>query len=257
MSTLAPISLVIHTPTHEQSFVGTGAVTSIDVTLQGEITATAFPNPAALFRTWYSSLQGSIGHTDTVTVGLQVGSHIVTYMAKDQSEEGVPPAQLADLYKGVQHIGAAGGAPEPPPANGDPCVVHVLLANMLAPGAGVTTLSKSNAVLEAQAPVQWAKYDQYTELDPSYHAVNKLRYRWLFQRLSPPQPVIELEVQGGKALRLIAPSDTVAPPPRLRFTGALPATLTIGATYAVTLRVEHQDNSALGHQIARVVTLGA
>jgi hypothetical protein len=257
MSTLENIRLVIHAPTHQQSFVGAGAATSVTVTLRGEITATAFPNPTALFRTWYSSLQGSVGTTDIVPVDLVVGSHIITYTAKDKSDMGVPPAQLADLYKSVQHIGAAGGPPDPPPANSDPCVIHVLIANMLAPDIGVTTLSKSNPVLEAQAPLQWARYPQYLEPDPNYHAVNKVRYRWFFQRVSPVGPVIELDVQGGSALRLIAPSNTVAPPPRLRFVGTLPAALVTGAAYTVTLRIEHQDNGALGHQVARVVTIVA
>jgi hypothetical protein len=255
MSTLAPISLVIQAPTHRQSFVGAGVATSVNVTLRGAITATTFPNPAALLRTWYSSLQGSIGTTDIVSVDLAVGSHIITYTAKDKSDVGVPPAQLADLYRSVQHIGAAGGPPDPPPANGEPCVIHVLIANMLAPGAGVTTLSKSNPVLEAQAPLQWAKYPQYSEPDPNYHAVNQVRYRWFFQRVSPVGPVIELDVQGGNALRLQPPSGTL--PSRLRFMGALPAALVTGAAYTVRLRVEYQDNSALGHQVARVVTLVA
>ena len=257
MSTLEHISLVIQEPTHQQSFVGVGAAASVNVTLRGAITATSFPNPAALFRTWYSSLQGDVGHTDTVTAGLSVGSHIVTFTAKDKSDIGVPPEQLANLYKSVQHIGAAGGPPNPPSANGDPCVIHVLIANMLAPGVGVTTLSRSNPLLEAQAPLQWATYDQYVEPDPNYHAVNKVRYRWFLQRVSPVGPVMELDVQSGNALRLIAPSNTVLPPPRLRYIGAMPAALVIGAAYSVTLRVEHHDHSALGHQVTRVVTMVA
>jgi hypothetical protein len=257
MSTLEHIGLVIQEPTHQQTFVGVGTETSVDVTLRGTITATTFPIPAALFRAWYSSLQGDVGHTDTVTVGLSVGSHILTFTAKDKSDMGVPPDQLANLYKSVQHIGAAGGPPNPSPANGAPCVIHVLIANMLAPGVGVTTLSRSNPVLEAQAPLQWATYDQYVEPEPNYHAVNKVRYRWFLQRVSPVGPVMELDVQGGNSLRLIAPSNAVAPPPRLRYIGALPAALVTGVAYNLTLRVEHRDNNALGHQVTRVVTIVA
>ena len=257
MSTLEPISLVIQQPTHEQSFVGAGTATSVGVTLRGVITHTAFPNAAGLFRTWYSSLEGDVGQTDIVLRELSVGSHIITFMAKDKSDAGVPPEQLADLYQSVQHMGAAGGPPDPPPAHGNPCVIHVLIANMLAPSPGVTTLSKANPLLEAQAPLQWATYDQYLVPDPNYHAVNKVRYRWFFQRVSPVGPAIELDVQGGNALRLIAPSNTVVPPPRLRFIGALPAVLVIGAAYNITLRVEHRDHSALGHQVTRTVTMVA
>lgn len=258
MSTLEHIGLVIQEPTHQQSFVGTGTQTSVTVTLRGAITHTTFPNPAGLFRTWYSSLQGDVGQLDTVTAGLPVGSHIITFMAKDKSDAGVPPEQLADLYKSVQHIGAAGGPPEPPPANGDPCVIHVLIANMLSPvllpSPNVPDLSKSNPLLEAQAPLQWATYAEYLVPDPNYHAVNKIRYRWFFQRVSPVGAAIELDVQGHNALRLIPPNSS-AQLPRLRFIGELPAALITGTAYNVTLRVEHRDNSALGHQMTRMVTI--
>ena len=97
--------------------------------------------------------------------------------------------------------------------------------------------------------MQWGKYVEnaqaYPERDPAYHAVNKVRYRWFFTRVNPVGPPIEPDVQGGNGMTLIPPHDTplpkVAPPPRLRYTGALPASLIVGQEYMLTLRVEHAD----------------
>ena len=164
MSDLKPITLRIQEPIHGQIFVATGAAATVTVTLRGEIIATAFPSPAALVRKWYSSLvDHPLGTTDQITAALPVGSHIITFTVKDKNEDGVPPAQLANLFKSVEHIGAAGGPPDPPPADGKPCVIHVLIANMLSPAkvpanSPPPSLSKTGAVLEAQAPLQWGKY---------------------------------------------------------------------------------------------------
>lgn len=269
MSTLNSIALAIRQPTHEQVFVAAGAVTSVLVTLRGEIVATTFGNPAALFRKWYSSLVDQpLGALDQTTAALPVGSHTLTYLVKDKTEEGVPPSQLEALFKSIEHIGATGGPPEPPPADGTPCVIHVLIANILAP-ANAAVLSKASATLEAQAPLQWGKYVEgaleYAERDPIYHAVNKVRYRWIFRRINLAGPPIELEVQGGNAMRLIPPHAASAvppvpkvdPPPRLRYTGALPAALVVGQQYKLTLRVEHASVPAQRHEVSRNVTIGA
>ena len=258
MAELHPIGLEIQQPLHEQVVVGAGVATTANVALQGRIVATTFGNPAGLFRKWYSSLgKDVLGTSDQLVAALAVGSHTVTYTAKDKNEDGVPPAQLEALFKSVEHIGATGGPPDPPPADGRPCVVHVLIANPLAPANGAN-LSKTNAVLEAQAPLQWGKYVDgaavYAERDPAYAAVNKVRYRWFFTRVNPPGARIELDVQGGNAMVLVPPASN-GELPRLRYSGGLPSAVVVGQQYVVTLRVEHADDATLGHEATRTVMI--
>jgi hypothetical protein len=258
MAELHPIVLEIEQPAHEQVLVGAGTAASVNVPLRGTIVATTFANPAALFRKWYSSLGAApLGSSDQLTAPLPVGSHTITYTVKDRNEDGVPANQLEALFKSVEHMGATGGPPDPPPADARPCVLHVLIANLLAPANGAN-VSKANAVLEAQAPLQWGKYvagaGAYPEPNPAYHAVNKLRYRWLFTRVNPPGAPIELDVQGGNVMTLVPPASN-SELPRLRYAGTLPAAVVVGQQYTVTLRVEHLDNPAQGHAASRTVTI--
>ncbi len=188
-------------------------------------------NPGGLFRKWYSSLgKDVLGKSDQLVAPLAVGSHTITYTVKDKNEDGVPPAQLEALFKSVEHIGATGGPPDPPPADGRPCVVHVLIANILAPLNGAN-LGPNGVVLEAQAPLQWGKYVQgaavYPERDPAYAAVNKVRYRWFFTGINPPRARIELDVQGGNAMVLVPPASD-GELPRLRYSGGLPPGVAAG-----------------------------
>ena len=238
--------------------VGAGAATTANVALQGRIVATTFGNPAGLFRKWYSSLgKDVLGTSDQLVAPLAVGSHTITYTVKDKNEDGVPPAQLEALFMSVEHIGATGGPPNPPPADERPCVVHVLIANIVAPLNGAN-LSKAIGVLEAQAPLQWGKYVDgaavYPERDPAYAAVNKVRYRWFFTRVNPPGARVELDVQGGNAMVLVPPTSG-GELPRLRYSGGLPPTVVVGQQYVVTLRVEFADNAGLGHEVARTVMI--
>jgi hypothetical protein len=257
MAELHPIGLEIQQPLHGQVVVGAGVAITANVALQGRIVATTFGNPAGLFRKWYSSLgKDVLGKSDQLVAPLPVGSHTITYTVKDKNEDGVPPAELEALFKSVEHIGATGGPPDPPPADGRPCVVHVLIANMVAPLNGAS-LGPNGIVLEAEAPLQWGKYVQgaavYAERDPAYAAVNKVRYRWFFTGINPPGARIELDVQGGNAMVLVPPASD-GELPRLRYSGGLPPGVVAGQ-YMVTLRVEHADNSAQGHETARMVTV--
>lgn len=258
MAELNSITLEIEQPGHGQVFVGAGAATTANVALKGRIVATTFGNPPGLFRKWYSSLgQDVLGTSDQLVAPLAVGSHTITYTVKDKNEDGVPPAQLEALFKSVAHIGATGGPPDPAPADGRPCVVHVLIANLVAPLNGAN-LGKANPVLEAQAPLQWGKYVDgaavYPERDPAYAAVNKVRYRWFFTRVNPPGTRVELDVQGGNAMVLVPPASG-GEVPRLRYSGGLPPAVVVGQQYVVTLRVEHADDAALGHEMARTVMI--
>ena len=258
MAELNSITLEIQQPLHGQVVVGAGVATTANVALQGHIVATTFGNPPGLFRKWYSSLgKDVLGTSDQLVAPLAVGSHTITYTMKDKNEDGVPPAQLEALFKSVEHIGATGGPPDPAPADGRPCVVHVLIANMVTPANGAN-LSKANGVLEAQAPLQWGKYVDgagvYPERDPAYTAVNKVRYRWFFTRVNPPGARIELDVQGGNAMVLVPPASN-SEVPRLRYSGALPPGVVVGQQYVVTLRVEHADDATQGHEVARTVMI--
>jgi hypothetical protein len=256
---LHPIDLEIQQPLHGQVVVGTGTATVANVSLQGRIVATTFGNPAGLLRKWYSSLgKDVLGTSDQLVAPLAVGSHTITYTVKDKNEDGVPPAQLEALFKSVEHIGATGGPPDPPPADGrPPCVVHVLIANIVAPLNGAN-LGLNNAVLEAEAPLQWGKYVAgaavYPERDSAYAAVNKVRYRWFFTGINPPGARIELDVQGGNAMVLVPPASN-GEVPRLRYSGGLPAGVVVGQQYVVTLRVEHAANAAQGHEVTRTVMI--
>lgn len=260
MAELHSIQLQIDQPVHDQVVIGQGTAATVAVPLAGRVLATSFPSPAALFRRWYSSLADApLGTSDALAAPLSAGSHTITYTVKDKNEDGVPAAQLAALFASVEHIGASGGPPDPPPADGRPCVVHVLIANLLAPANGAS-LSKAAAVLEAQAPLQWGKYvagaAQWAEPNGAYHAVNKLRYRWFFTRLNGPGAPVELDVAGGDAMPLIPPA-AEGELPRLRYAGPLPPALVAGQQYTLALRVEHRDDPAQGHTMTRVVTIVA
>ena len=88
-----------------------------------------------LFYKWYSSLNAPIDPANTAlnqpgdnpldfAATLKLGSHVITFTAKD-----TPSDSQADL-RSAQDMGMA-GRHLPPPAV--PCVIHVLLANMVAP----------------------------------------------------------------------------------------------------------------------------
>jgi hypothetical protein len=249
------VDLRIDQPSHEQVFVGTG-----DVTLRGQVLSTRH-EPAPLFFKWYSSIDGELSTANQAA--LTVGSHIITFTAQDKSDAGVPDEQLVALYQSIQHIGMAGGPPEVAEV---PCVVHVFIANMLAPVpiGPPPPLSREDPILEAQVPLQWANYDPssktYDGLNPDYHKVNRIRYRWFLRRVgSPPGPLIELDLQDGDALQFIPSSDAPGEEvPKLRYIETLPLPDTaVGESYSVTLRVEDLDDSTIGHQATREVTIAA
>lgn len=254
---MAEIDLQIGQPIHQAAFVAPGPATSVTVPMTGAVLSTAH-QPAPLFFVWYSSLQGELDRAAAISPSLLVGTHVITFTAKDQDDAGVAQPDLKALYQSVTHIGAAGGAP---PEVDSPCVIHVFAANMIEPAAGTANLSIANPVLEAQAPLQWANFDKgpppmFVGMSPEYHALNKIRYRWLFRRVGdPPSATIELDLQGGNALSLL--EGEASKPSRLHYNGSLPGSLISGADYLVTLRVEHADDVSIGHEVTRTVTLNA
>ena len=241
--------------------------------LRGSITSSGHP---ALFPKWYSSLvappteasresaipvPGGANPLDfTPAGGLPLGSQIITLAAKDKPGES--PAEL----QAVLHAGMTGGPAAP--ANPSPCLVHVFIADARAPVNGAplasgATLSKASSVLAARAPSQWGKKAAAGPgfvINPDYHAVNRLRYRWRFAPSGPPAGRAGAELVPTPAQLTFAPANSEgagAPQVALvRLSGALPAPLGTG-NYTLTLRVEHVDTPARGHETSIPVVLVA
>lgn len=223
-------------PLNDQNYVGTR-----NAHLRGELVSSGH---GTLFFKWYSSLAESpLGAALDFTATLPVGSQVLIFSAKDQSGES--PAEL----KNVLHAGMAGGPPlTPPPEGYNPCLIHVIVAEMREPAANGASLSKANSKLIALAPSQWGK--------PEYqNAVNQLQYRWLFAPV-PADGRNSAEIKTGLIFDEPGkpPNDAAGAVPRLRFEGPLPTNLGIG-NYTLKLRVERKDNPNIGHEVSRNVVL--
>ena len=237
---MAVVAVQILDPSHDASMVGAASVR-----LRGVLVSTGHP---PLTYKWYSTLIGAPTPTDPDTSirvppggnpldlqhPLPLGSQILTLAAKDRPGETEADLQL------VTHAGMAGG----PAAPGviQPCVVHMLRATILAPTAGAG-LSRANATLEAEAPALWASAD--------YQAINQLQYVWRFTPVGNPPGRHSGEIAPGAPSALF---DGTTPPPRLRWSGALPSMLDTGP-YALTLRVQRSTSPATGHEQSIAVTL--
>ena len=240
------LTLTLVRPADDTRLVGNGAQR-----LTAELAATA---PATLFYKWYSSLAPDPLATtlDAPSAVLPLGSQVLTLAAKDQ------PLDTPQALQAVVHAGMAGG----PPEGGQPCRVHVLIADLREPAAGAS-VSRAAATLSARAPSQWGRErppqgSKVYEPNPAYRTLNKLRYVW---RLAPSG------APAGRAAGRLEPAEgqwTFVPPraddgtrpdvPLLRYRGPLPAGLGSGA-YVLTLRVEHADAPAQGHEQLIAVTL--
>jgi hypothetical protein len=231
---MAEVKLEILEPAHEANITGTTLVR-----LRGRQNSAGHP---ALFFKWYSSQVAPPGGSSDssirvpagqtvfdMTVPLPAGTQVLTFSAKDQ------PGESAAEMQAVVDAGMAGG---PPPAAKSPCVIHVLVANLVAPAGG--NVSKAAAVLEAQAPPQWA--------DPAYQAVNQLRFRFQFDPVGAPAG--RAPAAFGPALVFVDSPE----PPRLRYTGPLPAALGTG-NYRLTLIVEKIAGAPASHQASRNINI--
>jgi hypothetical protein len=218
--------------------------------------------PVPLFFKWYSSLSTDPLGTalDLPAVVLPIGSQVLTLAAKDQLPD------TPEALQAVQFAGMAGGPPLPPqppaPPGYQPCLVHVLVADLREPAANAT-LNRGGAVLAAVAPVQWGRRKAPPgvgfEPNPVYQALNKLRYLWRFAPAGPP---------AGRAGATLTPTlaqlayvaakteqgNSYPPQPLVRYSGALPAGLGMGS-YTLTLRVEHLDDATQGHESSLAVSL--
>jgi len=240
---MAAVNLRIDEPANGSNLTGTAAVR-----LRGTLLSSGHP---PLFYKWYSSelpppetapYDASIpvpggGNALNFQVSLPPGSpQVLTLAAKDVLGDSAADAA------NVKNAGVAGGPAAP--GNPAPCVVHVFIANLVAPGAGAT-LSKANSTLVAQAPWNWA--------DTKYQAVNELQYRWKFAPQGAPA--------GRASAEFVAAASQLSfkyekPVSKLTFKGALPAALSTG-NYQLTLRVESKTNTGVGHEVSIPVVLAA
>jgi hypothetical protein len=252
---MASVRLAIETPKDGDRFSGNASIT-----FQGNITELP-PELAGvpLYYRWFSSLfpaeedhysinstalsdptQTYNPTTDGFTPG--PGTHVITLGASDQAGED-QAAQNA-----THHGGVTGGA-----AGESKCVVHVFKANSITPQSG-GSLSRTEGVLEAEAPLQWGRLksgstDEF-ELNPDYHQLNRLRYRWRFETrdnvgragVIPFEPTLQALTFDVK--------DSV---PVVRYEGPLP--LTQDGPYTLTLRVEDTEAASFGHEVSLSITV--
>jgi hypothetical protein len=235
---MAVVELKINAPTNNQTFVGSVAT---NISFAGE------PRPAGvdvsgLFFKWYSSLLGELNTALSFTRSLSIGTHVITFSVKDRA--GDDRAALEQ----VRQAGMAGGAPSgvvPPPANEAPCVVHVFVAKLILPppDGPSPSYSRGSAIeLRALAPDQW---DQ-----PSYQALNRIRYRWIF---TPGGASSGPELLPAPEMLVLKVPNEV-PEPQVIYNGPLPAGLNAGA-HTLTLRVEDKTNPSMGHAVSRPITI--
>jgi len=228
------VHLEILEPQHQARFAGTGTVR-----LHGRVVSQGH---RPLFFKWYSSLHAPSdatkvalnGPTDNaldVVTSLAVGSHILTFTAKDV--EGDSPDEL----KKVQDAGMAGG----PLDAESPCIIHIFIANLVRPASDGATLNKANSVLEAVAPMKWG--------DPDYQSINHIRYRWRFEPLGPPAGRRSADLMPRVEELTFDPSG-----PLVRYQGPLPDGLDTG-DYTLTLRVEGIKDNTVGDEDSKPVKI--
>ncbi len=209
----------------------------------------------ALYYRWYSSLfpsQEDRYSINATALGdpavpfdapLGVGTHVITLAASDQQGE-TESAQNA-----TRHGGVTGG-----PQGETQRVIHLVRATLVSPQPNTTLNRSSNTLeLDAEAPLHWWRTKPGTtdvyELNPDYHEINRIRYRWRFA----PTPA-----DGRPAADLVPSVEALLRPPgpasRVRYPGPLPSGLGTG-NYTLTLRVEDKNDPGVGHEASRAVVL--
>lgn len=244
---MGEVKLAILEPQNGQRFVGPSQT---NVRMRGNVLSAGH---GTLHYRWYGGASGALNTPSDnpldLTKPLAVGSHVLTFTAKDK------PGDAVEDLKAVREAGMAGGPPEE--GVEAPCVVHVFVAEIVEPAAGAP-LSRAGGTLTAVAPEQWGKLvdlkdpDSGYEPNGDYHEVNRIRYRWRFQPSGPP---------AGRASGELVPSVqqlafdvTEDDPPVVRYQGPLPGGLGSGS-YTLTLRVEDKGGPAVGHETSLAVVL--
>lgn len=235
------IQLRILKPEHQTNFSDSAPVL---VQFQGEVTER--PETAgSLFFNWYSSLNVAPESDPTnvmlnqsgddpfnFTKPLSVGSHVLTFVAKDQPGNDLPALQA------VQTGGTTGG----PPREGveHPCVIHVFVALIRAPARNAS-LSRANVTLQATAPHLWG--------DKDYQAINQIQYRWRFEPRGNP---------SGRRSHSFIPNPLTfnADLSIVEYRGVLANQIDTG-NYTLILRVEHTQDPTIGHETSIPVRITA
>lgn len=222
------LRLTITKPANGQVFTGAAAVP-----LAGRLDS---DHNGPLFYAWYSSLYvapfpliDAALHRPAdprveVTKPLEIGSHVLTFMAKNVA--GDDKASIA----AVTEAGMAGG----PPGTPTPCVVTVLVATLVEPKAGppTPTVSKAAAVLAARAPTSW----------PLTEEVNRVGYEFTFtsavRTVTFTPPAAALVFEGDPQ------------PPKVRYSGSITDANLVPGTYELRARVFDLQHPAVAHESA-------
>lgn len=239
---MAVVEMKITSPQNNSAFYGNGS----GILLRGEVKN--LPPELVempLYYRWYDSFftaekerysvnASALSNPQTgFTLSLVLGSHAITLAATD-----VPGETDADLET-IQHGGITGGG------DGDnACVVHVFIANMIPP---VSPMSRAGSVLEAEAPILWGQPIPDTPdfvLNESYHAINRLQYRWRFQPSGGPAGRSTVDfIPANDAYVFIPPADPI--PALIRYNGRLPEELE--GNYTLRLHVEDAQSELGDH----------
>jgi hypothetical protein len=179
---------------------------------------------------------------------LAVGSHIITLAASDQDGE------TKEAQNNTRQGGVTGGG------QGEARrIIHVLVANFVkpSPSGPIPTLSKANATLEAEAPLQWGRKKSEPDIyepNPDYHKVNRIRYGWRFSPLGPPGGRPSADLIPTLAQLTFDPEPPAGSRPVVRYHGPLPNNLATG-NYTLALRVEDIHDNSTGHEVSRSIIL--
>jgi hypothetical protein len=237
------LTLEITQPQHNAVMIG-----SAPVTFAGRINGTTL---GPIYYKWYLPDGVDTYTSAQISVTLGVGTHVVTFTAKD-----VPTDSFEDLKKAKLVLMTGGG-----PDLDAPCIIHVLNAQLIWSTAAPYKMSKANARLQAQAAGKWGKKNNGGyDVDAAYQAINRLRYRW---RLTPQGDPPNRKVMDFQELALqFAVVDDAndkkdGQPVKkavVYYQGALPVDM---GNYMLTLRVEDKQDASKFHEASQAVEIVA
>jgi hypothetical protein len=216
---------------------GTVIVGSAPVTFAGRINGTT---PGTMYFKWYLPDGVDTYTSAQISTAPGVGSHVVTFTAKD-----VPTDSFEDLKKAKLVLMTGGG-----PDLDTPCIIHVLNARLIWSSAAPYKLSKANARLQAQAAGKWGKKNNGGyDVDAAYQTVNRLRYRWrLTPQGDPPnRKVMDFQELALQFAVVDDANESSVKKAVVFYQGALAVDL---GQYMLTLRVEDKQDTSKFHEVS-------